>query len=183
MTACPLIAYDAAGRPVAMLDWMVIHDAGELVGSVDMAEAEAVHVKLRQLWIVERAVGSASWPQWLPEWRMREFRLDLDFRFSHPARRLIHDLGHVIDRADIDREVESRIRASRPDPADIRAIVGGPGWPLRLNERGEVQGQAMLARNPNVAKIPMLRWQAAQPEVAVPGNPLVNVMPVVTPGR
>lgn len=145
----PLIAYDAGGNIISVMDHLVARVDGVVVGLYDFAAHEANGGKLRDFWDVNRAVGSGTWPEWLGD-RTHEFRVQLDGKLIV---RLVHPSGFVRHRDRIEAEIlrrhqtETRKLGSRvlelvPLNVDLRDLVGGPGKPLRLDERGRtVDGQ------------------------------------------
>jgi len=136
----PLIAYDRSGNVLATLDHLVAEDeSGTFL--VDLAGMEADGEKLRSAWEVSGAAGSCHWPEHLGQ-AAGEFRVVLDRRFKHPARRLVHRRsGHERVREEIEREVERRVGRSPKDEqgrrvVDVREVTGSPTKPLRLDAEG-----------------------------------------------
>ena len=134
----PLIAYDAQGGIIAVLDFLVVEGA-EGHALVDFLAAEAAGVKLRTIWEVSGAAGSTTWPEWLGE-RFHEFSIDLDHAKPHRGRRLVHrGSGHIRDRdtidGDIHRRKQARARAGL-HVADLSHIRGNPLHPLELDVHG-----------------------------------------------
>lgn len=138
----PLIAYDRSGNIVTVLDFLVLPDGEGSYGLVDLEETERSGVKLRGLWEVSGASGSAHWPEHLGE-RFHEFKVERDRRFALPARRLVHrGSGHVRERVAIEAAVQqAKARGGR----DLRGIIGHPHVPIDLDAdgrtRAEVKGQ------------------------------------------
>lgn len=133
-----LLAYDAAGNVVATLDYLVRRDAsGRAVGLVDFAKHERDGQKLRALWNVAGAQGSAVWPEWIGQ-QAHDFRVELDGLGRATA--LVHKVSGVRrERADIEAAIQARREAAGQRPADLRDLVGGPNRPLRLDEDGRVR--------------------------------------------
>ena len=148
-----LLAYDAAGNVVATLDHMVAHDdRGNVVGLLDFEAHELAAGKLRDVWDVQGAAGSGTWPEWLGS-QAHAFRVELgpDKRISA----LVHaQSGYRRERV----ALEAAIAATpvREDGSrDIRRLVGGPGRPLILDEQGRtVGGQPVGTGTP--AHLPVL---------------------------
>jgi hypothetical protein len=149
---CPLLAYDANGDVIATLGSMVARDeSGAAIGLVDFAVVEASGRPLTDLWYVDGAVGSGTWPEWLDA-RAHEFRVELDankrivalVHRGRPARReapAVPASGFRRDRAQLEAAVAERIAAAGDEPADIRDLVGGPTRPLKLDNRGHTLGR------------------------------------------
>jgi hypothetical protein len=131
---CMLIAYAADGSVIATKDYLVkLNPEGEAVGLVDFAAHEAAGGKLRDIWDVQGATGSGTWPEWLGA-QAHDFTVELgpDKRIAALRHR---KSGVKRKRADI----EAAIAAVEPDARgrkDIRHLVGGPGRPLRLDGVG-----------------------------------------------
>lgn len=130
-----LIAYDANGNVVGTLDHMVVKDEdGNVVGLVDFAAHEDDDGRLREIWNVDGATGSATWPEWIGG-AAYDFTVELDDNPS-PARARIKALvhkksGHRRERAAIDAEVASRIEAAR-----TKAKKTGDERRAKLRKRG-----------------------------------------------
>lgn len=139
MVGC-LIAWDASGEVIATLDALVRYDGrGDPIGLVDFASAErSGPLRLREdgsagFWRVDRAVGSATWPEWIGS-RAHDFRVELD---GTRIVALVHKAsGMRRERAVIEAAIEERIAAANGKPADIRDLVGGPDRPLILDDEG-----------------------------------------------
>lgn len=128
-----LIAYDAAGNVIATLDHLVARgEDGEVIGLVDFEAHEAADGRLRDIWEVSEAAGSGTWPEWLGP-RVHDFTVELD---GKRITALVHKTsGHRRERA----KVEAAMAKVKPDEKghkDIRHLVGGPGKPLLLDDRG-----------------------------------------------
>ena len=133
-----LVAYDADGNIVATLDHMVAGDAdGNTIGLIDFMAHEEAGGELTDIWTVDNATGSKTWPEWLGG-RAHDFRVEL----AGPAGKkrigaLVHKTsGHRRERAAIDAAIAARIKAAGDEPADIRDLVGGPDRPLHLDDQG-----------------------------------------------
>jgi len=142
-----LLAYDAAGKVVATLAYMVAHDAaGEATGLIDFAAHEEAGGKLRDIWDNDRAVGSGTWPEWIGA-RAHDFRVDLT---GKRITALVHkDSGHRRERAVIEAAIEAApfVDGDHDGPGshrvqDIRHIVGGPTAPLVLDDQGRTVGRS-----------------------------------------
>lgn len=145
-----LIAYDAQGNVVATLDHMVAKDdEGNVVGLVDFAAHEATGGRLRDIWENSNAVGSGTWPEWLSG-RAHDFKVELDPNPGTARARikaLVHKVsGHRRERAKVEAAIAARIKAAKGEPADIRDLVGGPGRPLLLDDKGKTLPRANVAR-------------------------------------
>ena len=136
-----LLAYDAAGNVTSTLDYLVARDSdGNVVGLVDFAAHEAAGGKLRDIWDVKGAVGSATWPEWIGA-AAHDFTVELDKRHKLPLRALVHkESGHRRERATLEAAIAKRI--AKGQPADIRDLVGGPNAHLRLDAKGKTLGRA-----------------------------------------
>lgn len=139
-----LLAYNASGAVVATLDYLVARGPdGKATGLVDFAAIEEAGDEITPYWNVDGAVGAKVWPEWLGTAAHR-FRVEL---VGPPGRKriaaLVHTNGHRRERAAVDAAIETRVKAAKGNPADIRNLVGGPGRPLALDENG-----ATKARNP-----------------------------------
>lgn len=137
----PLVAYDKSGNILATLDHLVVTDEDGNAALVDLQAHEAEGRKLRECWEVSGAAGSCHWPEHLGE-SAHHFRVELDRRFTNPARRLVHRRsGHTRDRVAVDREVERRVARAPKDEqgrrvVDVREVTGSPSRPLRLDSEG-----------------------------------------------
>lgn len=128
----PLIAYDARGSIFAVLHELYWTAPDGSVHAVDLEAAEGG--RLRDLWEVSRASGSAYWPEHLGD-RFTEFRVE---RESGRAVRLIHrGSGHVRHRGLIE-DALAAIEETQWGPllAARRRILGDAGHPLRLGHDG-----------------------------------------------
>jgi hypothetical protein len=135
-----LLAYDAAGNVIATLDHLVARDAdGNVTGLVDF-EAHEQAGGLRDIWNVDDATGSATWPEWIGA-AAHEFTVELDRRHKLPLRALVHkESGHRRERVALEAAIVKRIEQGQP--ADIRDLVGGPNAHLRLDAKGKTLGRA-----------------------------------------
>jgi len=139
-----LIAYDAAGDVVATLDVMVAKDsAGAVVGLIDFEAHELAGGEMTDVWRVDNATGSKTWPEWIGA-RAHDFRVELA---GPPGKKrisaLVHrESGHRRERAAVVASIEARIRAAGNEPADIRDLVGGPERPLILDDEGRTLGRS-----------------------------------------
>lgn len=140
MISC-LLAYDAAGVVTATLDSMIARDAaGNVLGLVDFGAHEAAGGRLRDIWDVSDAVGSGTWPEWLGG-RAHDFRVELQ---GGRIIALVHRRSRFRRRrAAIEKAIR---RAPLVDGSrDLRALLGGPGRPLLVDDRGRT---ASLAGTP-----------------------------------
>jgi hypothetical protein len=134
-----LIAYDADGGVIATLDHLVARDVeARAVGLVDFGAHEDAGRELTDIWTVEGAKGSKTWPEWLGA-RAHEFRVELA---GPPGQKRITSLvhkksGYRRDRAALDRAIGGRIKGTPEGQApDLRDLIGGPGRALPLGEDG-----------------------------------------------
>lgn len=136
-----LIAYDAAGNVVATLDHLVARDAdGNVTGLVDFAAHEEAGGELLDIWNIEGAVGSATWPEWIGG-RAHDFTVEIDKRHKLPLRALVHkDSGHRRERAAIEAALEAAPVVN--GAKDLRHLLGGPNAALRLDDKGKTLGRA-----------------------------------------
>lgn len=174
-----LLAYDESGRVIATLDYMVHSDEeGNPVGIVDFEAVERAGVPLLDVWNVEGAKGSGTWPEWIGSAAL-EFRVERDPDSSHPIRELVHiglpesvdhsgnrippkqGSGHRRRRDDVERMIAERISKAGGSPADIRDLVGGPDRPLLLDNEGR---KAVRSTAPQRPKLPLA-------SVGIPPNP------------
>lgn len=73
-----LLAYDGTGNVVATLDFMVVLDEkGNAIGLIDFGAHEDSGGKLRDIWNVSTAIGSATWPEQIGG-RAHDFSVVLD---------------------------------------------------------------------------------------------------------
>jgi hypothetical protein len=178
-----LIAYNAAGEVVGTLDQLVRYDdEGDVLGVVDFEAQESAGRKLRDVWEVSTAVGSATWPEWLGA-KAHNFTVELDA--DKRIKALVHkDSGHRRERADIEAAIQGRINDKKaeakkrgddmrkdakakglprnvvdampdpePEPADLRDLVGGPDRPLLLDEDGHTKPKAAKSQKPSLPVI------------------------------
>jgi hypothetical protein len=133
-----LLAYDADGNVVATLDYLVQYDDDQTpLGLVDFAAHEEAGGAMTDLWTVQDAAGSKTWPEWLGA-SAHDFRVEL---VGPPGSKRINALVHKAsgyrrERGPLEAEIARRIGAAHGQPADIRDLVGGPDRPLRLNSDG-----------------------------------------------
>lgn len=146
-----LLAYNAAGEIIATLDHMVARDeAGSVVGLVDFTAHEETGGKLRDVWDVQGAAGSGTWPEWIGG-KAHDFTVELD---DKRIVALVHkDSGHRRKRAVIETEIAKRIARANGEPADLRDLLGGPDRALALDERGRNAKPAKVQR----AALPIIR--------------------------
>lgn len=140
-----LIAYDAVGDVIATLDHMVArNDEGDVVGLLDFTAIEQAGTPLTDIWVVEHAAGSGTWPEWIGV-RAHDFRVE---RAAGRIVALVHRRsGHRRERGAIDHAVLKRLQlAGGRRPADIRDLVGGPDRPLILDDEGRTVGRSPAAR-------------------------------------
>jgi hypothetical protein len=138
---CQLVAYDAANDVVGVQSLMAARDAnGAVVGVVDFEAHELAGDKLRDIWDVQRAIGSGAWPEWLGS-QTFDFRVEL---VHGRITALIHKVsGYRRDRA----ALEAAIAAVEPNEhgaRDIRHLVGGPTRPLLVDARGHTDGTRVI---------------------------------------
>ena len=132
-----LIAYDADGNVIATLDHMVARDAaGNVSGLIHFEAHEAAGGKLRDIWEVEGAAGSATWPEWLGG-QAHDFSVELDDAKRITA--LVHrGSGHRRERTALEAAIAS-VQPAEDGSRDIRHLVGGPGKPLILTRQGKTK--------------------------------------------
>lgn len=153
----PLIAYDRSGNVLAILDHLVVPDENGNAVLVDFAAHEAAGRKLRECWEVSGAEGSCHWPEHLGE-SAGMFRVELDRRFTHPARRLVHRRsGHSREREGVEREIERRVGRSPKDEqgrriVDVRDVTGSPSRPLRVDDEGRTVEEAPQERGSHLTR-------------------------------
>lgn len=136
----PLFAYDGSGKIVATQEYMVAKDAaGNVIGLIDFEAHELAGGKLRDIWVVQDAVGSGTWPEWLGI-QAHSFRVEIG-----PTGR-IDALVHQV--SGFRRERIGIVQAIAAAPmmagglADLRAILGGPNRPLILDALGRTVGRS-----------------------------------------
>jgi len=137
-----LIAYDVNDVVIATLEVCIAYnDSGEAVGLVDFAAHELAAGELIDIWTVEGAAGSKTWPEWIDP---RGWTVE---RAGPPGKKrieaLVHPNGHRRERAAIEAAIEERIAQANGKPADIRDIVGGPDRPLILDDDGVTVGRTV----------------------------------------
>jgi hypothetical protein len=144
-----LLAYDANGRVIATLDCLTRRDArGEVIGLVDFAAHEAAGGEMTELWQVDGAKGSKVWPEWLG-CAAHDFTVELD---GPPGAKRIAALVHAQsgarrERDSIEMAIAERVAEARANdaPADLRDLVGGPGRPLRIDDKGDAVDETAIA--------------------------------------
>jgi hypothetical protein len=143
-----LLAYDAAGNVIATLGHVVARDdAGEVIGLIDFDAHEAADGKLRDIWDVSGAKGSATWPEWLGG-AAYAFTVELDKQNRITA--LVHKTSsYRRERAAILATIEATPSLRTPagtdtGTRDIRHLVGGPMRPLALDSDGRTLDRAPL---------------------------------------
>lgn len=156
-----LIAYDASGQVIATLDFCVKRDEnGKVIGLIDFDAHERVGGKLRDIWQVDNAVGSGTWPEWISS-RAHEFRVERD---GGLITALVHRTsGHRRERAAVMRELRARGQASPDGVIDARDLLGGPDRPLLLDDDGRTR-QRVRRPPPNLPSLPMRRGNAMRPD-------------------
>jgi hypothetical protein len=145
---CSLIAYDENGKVVATLDYILSRDEnGVANGVIDFEAYEATGAKLRDLWNVSNAVGSATWPEYLGG-AAHDFKVELDENNRIVA--LVHGRSRrKRKRSDIEAAIAERRAVTPPgEPVDLRDIVGGPNRPLLLDEEGRTQPRPAKSQRP-----------------------------------
>lgn len=144
-----LIAYDGTGAVVATLDHLVArNEAGDAIGLLDFEAHEAAGGKLRDIWNVEGATGSGTWPEWLD--RAHDFRVELDKDKRIVA--LVHaKSGHRRERAAVLAAIDAA--PVENGAKDIRHIVGGPSRPLPLDDQGRTAERRPMGTPTNLPLI------------------------------
>ncbi len=146
---CSLLAYDDDGNVIATLDHMVARDAdGNVVGLIDFDAHETAGGEHTDIWQVEGAKGSKTWPEWLGA-GAHDFKVELEGKTGKKRlAALVHkESGHRRERADIDARIADRVAKAKPGQAvDIRDIVGGPDRPLALHSTGATKGVGKATR-------------------------------------
>ena len=143
-----LLAYDSAGNVLGTLDYLVARDeAGNVLGLIDFGAHEEARGKLRDIWEVAGAAGSATWPEWLGG-QAQEFRVELEPGGKRIAALVHRQGGRRRERAVLEAAIAERVAQANGRPADIRDLVGGPDRPLRLDARGETVGRPPIAGTP-----------------------------------
>lgn len=127
-----LLAYDAGGNVIATQDQNVLVDEhGRGIALLDYESYESAGLKLRDVWLVDGATGSGSWPEWLGSQA-------LSFRVELSGRRIValvhRQSGFRRQRSDVEAGIEEAPTVG--GARDIRAIVGGPQRPLTLDREG-----------------------------------------------
>jgi hypothetical protein len=156
MRLSSVLAYDSNGDVVATLDYVVArNEEGQVIGLIDFEAHELAGGELTDIWRVDNAVGSKTWPEWLGG-HAHDFRVELE---GEPGRKrikaLVHrDSGHRRERAGIEESVAKAVAAAGTEPADLRELLGGPGRPMTLDSGGRT------------------RRRPAQPRLAVPILPV-----------
>lgn len=152
-----LLAYDAAGNVIATLDHLVgqlmrldLDDLDDtILGLIDFEAHELAGGEMTDVWSVQGAVGSKTWPEWIGG-RAHDFRVEL---VGPPGNKrigaLVHKAsGHRRERAAVAAAIAARIKAAKGEAADIRDIVGGPDRPLVLNDEGKTIGRPKVSGTP-----------------------------------
>ncbi len=127
-----LVGYDADGNILATLDYLIQYDeTGKPLGLVDFAAQEEAGGALTDIWTVDGAAGSTSWPEYLGS-AAHQYRVDLHGPQGKRPGALVHkETGERRERSAIHARIAERIANAHGQPADIRDIVGGPDRPLR----------------------------------------------------
>ena len=74
----PLVAWNAAGDIVEATEQTMARDPERgIVGVLDFAANEREGIALRDIFVADGAVGSGTWPEFLPANRWHEFRVEL----------------------------------------------------------------------------------------------------------
>jgi hypothetical protein len=139
-----LLAYDATGHVVATLDHVVArNEAGEVIGLVDFAAHEDAGGQLVDIWTVDGASGSGTWPEWLGS-------AAHDFRVELAGKRIAALVHKASGHRRVRDEVEQAIAATPVDEQgrkDLRAIVGGPDRHLHLDDEGKTAKHRPVQRS------------------------------------
>jgi hypothetical protein len=140
-----LVAYDVSNEVVATLGHCVQYDEqGNPLGLVDFEAHEVAGESLTDIWTVQDAAGSGTWPEWLGG-AAHDFKVELrpGPKGGTPSiRALVHKIsGHRRERANIEAEISRRSEAARNElgevaPVDLRDLLGGPQRPKRLDADG-----------------------------------------------
>lgn len=148
-----LVAYDVNGHVIATLDYMTAYDDNRrVIGLVDFAAQEASG-KLRDVWDVQGAVGSGTWPEWIGA-RAHDFRVELTGKWIDA---LVHKTSGVRrERKAIEAEMERR--RNDDGVADARDLLGGPDRPLILDAQGRTTSRVPTQR-PNLPVAPLARGE------------------------
>jgi len=151
-----LLAYDSAGNVLGTLDYLVARDeAGNVLGLIDFGAHEEARGKLRDIWEVAGAAGSATWPEWLGG-QAQEFRVELEPGGKRIAALVHRGSGHRRERAGVEGAIRERIAAAEGRPADIRDLVGGPDRPLVVDEEGRTRARGQQARRGTPRHLPVV---------------------------
>lgn len=138
-----LIAYNAAGEVISTLDYMVARDEnGDVIGLIDFVAHEDRGSELTDVWVVEGAAGSKTWPEWIGA-QAHGFRVELEGPAGgkHIAA-LVHQTSGVRrERSAVEGAIQERIEQANGKPADIRDLVGGPDRPILLDEDGRTKNR------------------------------------------
>lgn len=160
-----LLAYDSNGVVIATLSHMVSQDEnGNVTGLVDFEQHEINGDELTDIWKVDSAVGSKTWPEWLGS-RAHEFKVELD---GPPGRKRIKALihvgrpeitddsgviapavpgsGHRRERSNIEKAIQDRIKNSNEPAVYIGDILGGPEKPITLDSEGKNAEKIKIVR-------------------------------------
>ena len=103
--------------------------------------------RLRDIWDVENAVGSGTWPEWIGG-RAHDFKVETD-PSTKRIKALVHKTsGHRRTRSSVEAAISKRIKDATGQPADIRDLVGGPTRPLVLDDEGKTIGRSLSSGTP-----------------------------------
>jgi len=130
-----LIAWNAAGEVVGFIDHVVAKDDnGNVIGLIDFEAHEAAGGRLRDVFDVENAVGSGTWPEWIGG-RAYDFKVELDPNPGQARARiaaLVHKTSaHRRERASIEAAI-----AERMNEAKVAAKKKGDEQRALLKKRG-----------------------------------------------
>lgn len=169
-----LLAYDDEGNVIATLDYAVAKDEqGRVTGLIDFEAHELAGGEMTDVWRVEGAKGSKTWPEWIGG-KAHDFRVELDGPAGGKRiKALVHvgcpegrdekgnvipaipPSGHRRERAAIEEVVAGRITAANGEPADLRDLLGGPDRSLLLHDDGTTRPRRQ--RPPTDPRIPRVR--------------------------
>lgn len=131
-----LLAYDAAGNVVETLDYICARDDdGKVIGLIDFQAHEDQGGQLTDIWLVPKATGSGTWPEWIGP-QAHAFRVERD---GGRIVALVHkSSGHRRERTRVEAEIEVRLVRGQ-GRADLRDLVGGPNKPMILDDEGKTK--------------------------------------------
>jgi hypothetical protein len=114
---------------------------GNARGIIDFAAHEDAGGAHTDIWVVQGAAGSKAWPEWIGD-AAYDFTVELDGPpgAKHIAALVHRKSGYRRERDAIEAAIDEAPVVGH-HTVDLRAIVGGPGHPLTLDEDGRTESR------------------------------------------